>query len=90
MPQKISQLEAAARDLVGDGANPNLFFVTVDGVVVSITRDATYAYNEWRNLKRAGNICGLEDRKHGTIASRDKDDETGLIVVIDDFNALRV
>jgi hypothetical protein len=38
-PRKVPELEALARDRVGDGGSPALFFVTDAGVVVTVTRD---------------------------------------------------
>jgi hypothetical protein len=63
----IKQLDMAARDLVGDGKSPNLFFVSVDGKVRTITSEFDIAYDLWRSLR--GSEATLEDRKHGVLAS---------------------
>jgi hypothetical protein len=74
-PRRIPALEDMARDMVGDGKSPNLFFVTDRGAVVSVNRDFDVAYSQWQDLERAGAECALEDRKTGTIASRTPDEE---------------
>lgn len=63
-------LENMARDLVGDGGSPNLFFVTDNGVVVTITRDFDVAHRAWHGLatRQPKVESALEDRKNGTIA----------------------
>jgi len=64
--KRIESLENIARETVGDGKSPNLFFVSVEGNIGMITQDFLAAYRYWRDLPR--NIeTALEDRKTGTI-----------------------
>jgi len=79
-PQKIEPLEALARDYVGDGKSPNLFFVTDQGTVVLISRDGETAYEAWRVLaNRAPRLeCALEDRKTGVLASVEPTEDGGV------------
>jgi hypothetical protein len=66
--QKIKEFETMARSMVGDGKSPNLFFVGVNGVIVTISRDFQTAYRQWQELGD-DQQTSLEDRKTGTIAS---------------------
>ena len=73
--------------MIGDGKSPNLFFVTENGVTVTITRNYAAAYFEWRNL--AWNYprieCALEDRKFGVIASQEPESDTiNKLIIRDD------
>jgi len=52
MKQKIEALEQLARDTVGDGKSPNLFFVSIEGVIITVTRSFNVAYAEWKDLPR--------------------------------------
>jgi hypothetical protein len=65
--RKVEEVEAIARKVVGDGKSPNLFFVSQEGVILTVTRDFELAYQQWRALPR--NVeTALEDRKNGVIA----------------------
>lgn len=87
-PRKIKQLEEMARTMVGDGKAPNLYFVTVAGVVTTITRDFERARKEWvGNWAQWPNTSTcVEDRKMGTVCQHEKDDETGKWITSDDSN----
>lgn len=85
-------LDKLARDLVGDGRAPNLFFVSLEGRgVITVTENGHAAHQEWFML-----ACGvehsrrllpqLEDRLHGTVASV-KQDEDGVHHAYDDYKA---
>ena len=89
-PRKIKQLEELARTMVGDGKAPNLYFITVDVVVVTITRDLSIAKSEWRRniYNHPFTPCSVEDRKQGTVCQHDKDEETCRWITIDDSNLL--
>lgn len=56
--------------MVGDGKNPDVFFVSDQGVIVTITKDFGLAYREWRRLASRQPLVesALEDRQHGVIA----------------------
>jgi hypothetical protein len=87
MPAKIKSLERLASEKVGDGCQPNLFFVTDNGVVVTITRSFPVAYAEWRAISfRSPRVeCALEDRKHGTVCSvAPEADDIPRLVITDD------
>jgi hypothetical protein len=89
-PRKIEALENLARTMVGDGRNPDLFFVTDQGVVVTITRDKDVAYDHWRQLAaRSPRLeCALENRQFGVLASVEPSgtDENKLIVRFDNIH----
>lgn len=89
-PRKIEQLEELARTMVGDGKAPNLYFVTVDGVVVTVTRDLSVAKSEWRRNVHNDRFtpCDIEDRRQGVVCSHEKDEETSRWITTDDSNLL--
>lgn len=89
-PRKIEPLEALARTMVGDGGTPNVFFVTVQGVVITITRNFHVAYEQWQAYACLNDVCALEDRRNGTLASVDDDEENpGKRIRIDDTHNFR-
>lgn len=57
--------------MIGDGKLPDLFFVTLDGVVIVISRDFEFAHTKWRQLANERKITCLESRKVGVVSSRD-------------------
>ncbi len=67
MQKRIEALEAIARDVIGDGKRPNMFFVSVKGNIQMITTEYAQAINYWRSLPRNMETC-LEDRLTGVIA----------------------
>lgn len=68
---KIESLEAIARDMVGDGKRPNVFFVSLEPLgIVMITRDFQAAYQYWKGLSRSAETS-LEDRQTGVICSNE-------------------
>lgn len=71
MPNRIKALEILARDMVGDGKKPDLYFVTDRGVVVAIETDLDAAAQRWRDLAaRSPRVeSALEDRLTGVLAS---------------------
>lgn len=82
-------LDILARDLVGDGRAPNLFFVSLEGRgVITVTEDGHAAHQEWLRL-----TCGvghsrrllpqLEDRLHGTVSEVMRED--GVLHAYDDY-----
>lgn len=85
---KIEALENLARDMVGDGKTPNVFFVSKQpqGLVL-VTRDEEAAYNYWQSLPR--NVeTSLEDRSFGVIASTEPREEGSTqLVTHDDYYA---
>jgi len=85
-PQAIPELQALASIFVGDGKSPNLFFVSVEGVTVTVTRNFGTAYREWqRHAKPINQECDLEDRQYGVIASvePDSDEKKAKLRLID-------
>lgn len=87
MKAKIESLEKLARNMVGDGNSPNLYFVSDCGVCITITRNFSLAYQQWRALAdRIPRIeSALEDRKNGTIAdvSPESDDSGAKLIFTD-------
>lgn len=86
-PRKIERLEALARECVGDGRQPDLFFVTDQGVVVTVTRDLTVAHTHWRELARRFPLVesALENRQYGVLASvAPEEDDSPKLHVHDD------
>lgn len=89
---KNNPLDILARDLVGDGRAPNLFFVSLEGRgVITVTEDAHAAHQEWCKLAfGVGHsrrlLPQLEDRLNGTVASV-KQDEDGVHHAYDDYKA---
>ena len=71
---RITEMEALARDMVGDGKMPNVYFVSEfskgkDGPgLVMISRDLNAAYTFWQSLPRTFETT-LEDRLTGVLAS---------------------
>jgi hypothetical protein len=61
MANKI--LNDLARDYVGDGKSPNLYFVTSDRG----TTDKEIAIEYAQIVSRTDNECLVEDRKHGEV-----------------------
>ncbi len=78
----VEALEALARDMVGDGKSPNLFFVTVEGKVILISQDFEPAYKTWRYYSfPIRTETGIEDRQYGVMAAVEPDeDESGRLV----------
>jgi hypothetical protein len=81
-------LEQLARDLVGDGLSPNLYFVTEAFRVTTITTDRQLAYLAWRQLAMRGTPCSLEDREHGVLASLEAREAGGGLERRDDYARL--
>lgn len=89
-PAKIEALEELARTHVGDGKRPNLFFVSLAGSIVTVTRDFATAYDQWKQLASPygdnyGTESALEDRKTGTIATREpREENSDKLCTLDD------
>lgn len=79
-PMKIAQLQKLATDMVGDDRKPDLFFVTVKGVVITITRNMKLAYDEWKQLALRNIESTLENRQFGILCSADKCPAGNLII----------
>ena len=85
-PKKSNVLQKLAATIVGDDKKPDWFFVTVQGIVVTVTRNFNLAYNEWREYaKPIDQECTLENRTFGCIASvePDNDEKTPKLKLID-------
>ncbi len=73
---RLQALESLASKLIGDGKSPNVFFVTVEGRVVSITQDLEVAKRAWEGFAASMNIeTSVEDRLVGVLASITPDPE---------------
>lgn len=73
---RFKPFEDMARDMVGDGKTPDLFFVSVAGNIVTVSLDFQSAYEEWRVRSRGNRVeTSLEDRLYGTIASVEPEDD---------------
>lgn len=84
---RVRELEDLARKMVGDGKKPNLFFVSLDGNIILISRDFETAYGEWKkHATRRNAETALEDRLWGVIASvePESDDPGSRFVLFDD------
>lgn len=81
-PKRIKQLERMATNMVADGKSPNLFFVSIQGVIVTVTRNFKLAYNQWKSL--TGLERTLEDRKWGTICDAYCPTVSPKLVIVDD------
>lgn len=81
----IEFLEEIARERVGDGQKPNVFFVSeADKGVVLITTLFNVAYDFWKSLPRNKESM-LEDRLTGTICSVEPEsDSSSHLIFIDD------
>lgn len=91
-PKRIEKLEKFISESVGDGKAPNLFFVSVEGVNVLISRDFDVAYHEWLQLAMPKNKeTALEDRQTGVIASvePESDDPGARLIKIDDSRTFK-
>lgn len=87
MTTKISALQQLATAKVGDGKNPNLYFVTDKGVVTTISQDFDVAYKHWKHLSTRIPLAesALEDRLTGVLASVEPiSDERGAALVVHD------
>jgi len=62
------KFEDMAREMVGDGGSPNVFFVSDEHGIFLITTDFDTAHEVWTRLPTTRE-SSLEDRKTGTIAS---------------------
>jgi hypothetical protein len=89
MADRIEALEALAREFVGgDSREFNLFFVTDNGVVVTVSQDFRSAYEQWKRLSARYPMqeCALED-KTGVLASVEPEEEGSTVLVILDDSA---
>lgn len=92
MKRKIEALQKLASELVGDGKSPDLFFVTDEGVTVTVTRSFDTAYQEWQSLSsRYPRIeSALENRTFGVIASVEPDEDgSKRLIIIDDSDTFK-
>lgn len=86
MTTKLPELNALASKIVGDGKQPDWFFVTDGGNVVTVTTDPKLAYGHWQALaqRRPAQECALENRTVGVLASVEPRDENDARLVITD------
>lgn len=84
MKKPIKQLQELATEIIGDGKSPELFFVTEEGIVTTVSRNFEVAYKAWKALDRTAESA-LESRKIGTLASVEPAEEgSSTLVRIDD------
>lgn len=92
-PRKTEQLEELARSVVGDDKTPDIFFVTDQGTVVTVSRDFKTAYTHWCELAaRYPRVeCALENRTYGVLAdiSPESDEPGARLVRTDDTYSFR-
>ena len=91
-PKKIKELQELPVNMVGDGKSPNVFFVSEQGVITTVTRDFLVAYEAWKTLSYMTPLreCMLEDRKIGVIASVEPiEDGSDKLVTRDDVYTFR-
>jgi hypothetical protein len=69
MMSAYERLNQLASELVGDGKSPNLYFVSQDGRVLTVTTERRVAYLHWCDLARTRIACSLEDREAGMLCS---------------------
>lgn len=82
MKSKI--LNRLASETVGDGKNPNLFFVSMGADVQMIAGNFNQAYKFWKTFPRNKESM-LEDRKYGVICSTEPvEDGSKKLVTYDD------
>lgn len=82
--KRVPALELLATNVVGDGGVPNLFFVSIEGVIITVTRTFSVAYDHWKSLPRDKETA-LEDRKWGVICSTGAREEgSSQLITIDD------
>ena len=91
--RKIETLETFASNVIGDGKSPDLFFVSDQGVCITVTRSFETAYRQWRELAHRSPFveCALENRTVGVLCSVEPtSDEPGARLEIrDDSRMLR-
>lgn len=70
-PKRIPQLEEFASATIGDDKTPDLFFVSDNGSIVTVTRNFDLAYRHWLQLAARYSLteCALENRTFGVLAS---------------------
>ena len=87
--ERIELLEGLASQLIGDGQSPNLYFVSVKGNCVLVSREFDTAYDYWRFLPR--NIeTSLEDRQIGVICSTEPVEEGATkLITYDDSRMVK-
>jgi hypothetical protein len=73
---RLEILDQMARDMVGDGERPDVFFVSVAGNIATVTSSFKTAYEEWVRVSWKAKIeTALEDRLFGVIASVEPEDD---------------
>jgi hypothetical protein len=88
---RIEALEELARNLVGDdlkAGGPDLFFVSVESNIQTVTTDYELAKSAFHALNhRPGRLveCALENRTFGVIASREPHETSGRLVLREDY-----
>lgn len=89
--KRIGALEKLASAVIGDGKAPNLFFVSLEGNVILISRDFEIAYQVWKNISdQRVRETSLEDRQTGVLASVEPEEEgSKTLRRIDDTRMIR-
>lgn len=87
------ELEEIARNIIGDGKSPDVFFVSVNGKVKHVSLDFKTAYSLWKDETSAA-VCetALENRQYGVIACLEPEYDNkpnSRLVVIDDSETYR-
>jgi len=91
MSKLMAALARLATDHVGDGVEPNVFFVTDRAKVVTVTRDRGVAYAHWRRLSARWPrvVCALEDRFYGVLADVGPRSDGDPTLVVRDETSVR-
>ncbi len=86
---RIEALETLASELIGDGQEPDLFFVTDRGNVCLLSVDGEQAYEAWLSLARRLPLteCSLESRTIGVLCTVEpEEDNSPHLVCWDDYH----
>lgn len=76
MPPTLNDIAA---DMIGDGKEPNLFFIAIKGETVMITNDVNAAYNYWEEESNDAAVP-LYDRTSGLLVETILEPSTGRYV----------
>lgn len=68
------KLQTLASNHIADGDKNNFYFVSLNGIIQTVTSDFGVAYRHWRGLPR-NQESALEDRQYGVICSVEPKEE---------------
>ena len=70
-----AEAQALATEMIGDGQQPDVYFVSKGEQVVYISTVFVAAYHYWQHMSGWNNSCMLENRTFGVIASHEKNEQ---------------